>query len=70
MSSPDGPARRSGEVDRSALLAVFDAAFDEMGVDWSEPTISAEALQTLMLEEGVRLEDNILSSGIVAAREE
>lgn len=70
VSSPDGPARRSGEVDRSALLAVFDAAFDEMGVDWSEPTISAEALQTLMLEEGVRLEDNILSSGIVAAREE
>jgi len=57
-------------IDRSALLAVLDAAYTEMGVDLSEPAITAEELQALMLEEGVRPEDNILSSGIIAAREE
>lgn len=66
----------AGEVDDggaqllSALLAVLDAAYAEMGVDLSEPEITAEELQALMLEEGVRPEDNILSSGIIAAREE
>jgi trans-2-enoyl-CoA reductase len=61
---------RTGEADRSALLAALDAAYAEMGVDLSEPAITAEELQALMLEEGVRPEDNILSSGIIAAREE
>lgn len=61
---------RAGEVDRTALLALLDVANAEMRMDLSEPAITAEQLQALMLEEGVRPEDRIFSSGIIAAREE
>ena len=73
-SLTEAPAAASapdiGEVDRSALLAQLDAAYAEMGLDLSGPEMTAEELQALMLEEGVRPEDRIFSSGIIAAREE
>lgn len=64
------PAPGIREVDRSTLLALLDAAYAEMGLDLSGPEMTAEELQAFMLKEGVRPEDRIFSSGIIAAREE
>ena len=42
--------------------------FYQLGI--TEQSVGAENLQTMMLQEGVKPEENILSSGIVAMREE
>lgn len=46
----------------------FDEWFQQIGIT-AQP-MGAERLQTLMLQEGVRPEDNLLSRGIIAMREE
>jgi hypothetical protein len=56
--------------DPKALLPVLDRAFAEMGIDVTGPALTPKEVQDLMLREGVRPEDNILSRGIIAAREE
>ena len=56
--------------DPKALLPLLDKAFAEMGIDVTQPAPTPEEVQQLMLREGVRPEDNILSRGIIEAREE
>lgn len=46
----------------------FDEWFQQIGIT-AQP-MGAERLQTLMLQEGVRPEDNLFSRGIIAMREE
>jgi hypothetical protein len=55
-------------VDRTGWKAWFDAWFHQ--IDITAQPIGAEALQEMMLQEGVRPEDNLLSRGIIAMREE
>jgi hypothetical protein len=56
--------------DPKALLPLLDEAFAQMGIDVTQPALTAEEVQQLMLREGVRPEDNILSRAIIEAREE
>jgi hypothetical protein len=56
--------------DPKALLPLLDKAFAEMGIDVTQPAPTPEEVQQLMLREGVRPEDNILSRAIIEAREE
>ncbi len=63
--------RRLGDVqwvDKASWEAWFDEWFQQMGIT-AQP-IGAEKLQELMLQEGVQPEDNLLSRGIIAMREE
>jgi hypothetical protein len=55
-------------VDREKLKKWLDEWFKQMGID-VQP-IGAEKLQEMMLKEGIRPEDNILSKGIMEMREE
>jgi hypothetical protein len=67
---PAGPLPGRRSSDREELLAVLDRAYAEMGIDVSGPAPTAREVQELMLREGVRPEDNILSRGIIEARDE
>ncbi|MCZ7574991.1 MAG: hypothetical protein M5U01_41100 [Ardenticatenaceae bacterium] len=55
-------------VDRAGWKAWFDEWFQHIGIT-TQP-VGAESLQEMMLQEGVRPEENLLSGGIVAMREE
>ncbi|HIQ06535.1 MAG TPA: hypothetical protein EYH31_12790 [Anaerolineae bacterium] len=55
-------------VDKGSWKAWFDEWFQQLGIT-AQP-IGAEKLQKLMLQEGVRPEDKLLSRGIIAMREE
>jgi hypothetical protein len=55
-------------VDKEKLKEWLDEWFEQMGID-VQP-IGAEQLQEMMLKEGIRPEDNILSKGIIEMREE
>jgi len=55
-------------VDRTGWNEWFAAWFQQTGIT-AQP-IGAEKLQALMLQEGVQPEDNLLSRGIIAMREE
>lgn len=55
-------------VDNDRWLHLVDEWFQQMGI--TAPPIGAEKLQALMLQEGLRPEDNLLSQGIIAMREE
>ena len=56
--------------DPKALLPVLDRAFAEMGIDVSGPAPTPEEVQQLMLQEGVKPEDNLGSRAIIEARDE
>jgi hypothetical protein len=51
-------------------VRAWDKAMAAMGISISEPPISAEALQQLLIAEGVNPEGNEFSRGIVEMREE
>lgn len=55
-------------ADKAGWKDWFDEWFQQMGI-MAQP-MGAERLQTLMLQQGVRPEDNLLSRGIIAMREE
>jgi len=55
-------------VDKASWKAWFDEWFQQMGI--TARPIGAEKLQDLMRQEGVQPEDNLLSRGIIAMREE
>ena len=55
-------------VDKTGWQPWFDEWFQQM--DITAQSVGAEKLQALMLEEGIRPEDNLLSQGIIAMREE
>jgi hypothetical protein len=57
-------------ADSEKTLAALDHAFAQMGIDVTAPGISPEEVQQLMLREGIRPEDRVLSRGIIEAREE
>ena len=57
-------------ADTKALRPIIDKAFTEMGIDITQPAPTPEEVQQLILREGVKPEDNILSRGIIEAREE
>lgn len=67
-----GPERRRAGhvqwVDKEGWQAWFDDWFQQLGI--TAKPIGAVKLQELMLQEGVRPEDNLLSRGIIAMREE
>lgn len=56
--------------DPKELLPLFDEAMAKMGIDVSQPATHPREVQEMMLREGVRPEQNLLSSGIIEAREE
>ena len=56
--------------DPRTLLPLLDEALTKMGIDVTAPAMTPEEVQQLMLREGIRPEDNILSRGIIEAREE
>ena len=56
--------------DTKALLPLLDKVFAEMGIDVMQPALTPKEVQELMLREGVKPEDNILSRAIIEAREE
>jgi hypothetical protein len=56
--------------DPKALLPLLDKAFAEMGIDVTQPALTPEEVQEMMLRDGVRPEDNIGSRAIIEAREE
>jgi hypothetical protein len=56
--------------DPKALLPLLDKAFAQMGIDVTQPALTPEEVQQLMLREGVRPEDNLGSRAIIEAREE
>ena len=55
-------------ADRAGWKEWFDEWFQQVGI--TAKPMGAERLQMLMLQEGVRPEDNLLSRGIIAMREE
>ena len=56
------------EEQQAEALAVWERVKEEMGIR-GEP-IGAEKLQQMMLAEGIKPEENILSRGIIDMREE
>jgi hypothetical protein len=76
--SPDAPPHPPDRLppagpkftDPQTALAALDKAFAQMGIDVTRPALSPEEVQQLMLREGVRPEDFVLSKGIIDAREE
>jgi hypothetical protein len=56
--------------DPETIRRLADEAFPKMGIDITKPALTPREVQELMLREGVRPEDNILSRGIIEAREE
>jgi hypothetical protein len=68
--SPPDPLAGIRFADPKALLPLLDQAFAEMGIDVTQPAPTPEEVQQLMLREGVKPEDNILSRAIIEAREE
>jgi hypothetical protein len=68
--SPRDPLAGIRFTDTKALLPLLDKAYAEMGIDVTQPALTPEEVQQLMLREGVRPEDNILSRAIIVAREE
>ena len=56
--------------DPRALLPLIDAAFVKMSIDITKPAMTPEEVQQFMLQEGVRPENNLISRGIIEAREE
>jgi hypothetical protein len=57
-------------TDPQTALRALDAAFEQMGLDVTQPALTPEEVQELMLREGVRPEERILSRGIIEARDE
>jgi DNA/RNA-binding domain of Phe-tRNA-synthetase-like protein len=51
-------------------VRAWDKAMAEMGVDVSVPPIGAEALQQMLIAEGINPADNEFSRGIIEMREE
>lgn len=70
LTPEEGWAARLVQVRASneKLQPLIDAAFDKMGVS-NEP-VSAEAVQEAMAASGIKPEENLLSRGIIAMREE
>jgi hypothetical protein len=56
--------------DPRTLLPLLDEALTKMGIDVTAPAMKPEEVQALMLREGVRPEDNLISRGVIEAREE
>jgi len=59
---------KTDRVDLKNWKEWFDEWFQQIGIT-NEP-ISAEELQEMARQEGIKPEDNLLSSGIVSMREE
>ena len=57
-------------IDPRTLVSDFDAALEKMGVEIPATAPTAEEVQALMRREGVRPEDNLISRGVIEAREE
>jgi hypothetical protein len=57
-----------GRQEKEALRRIADQTFAEMGIH-CQP-VPAEELQRMMLECGIKPEENLFSRGIIAMREE
>lgn len=74
LASEESPAERGAKLLREARLnqdriaAAWAAAIEEVGI--SDEPISAEELQKMFAECGIRPEDNEFSRGIIEMREE
>ena len=73
-ATPGGPGAKARQLagfwpaDKTGWPKWFDEWFQQIGI--TAQAQGAEKLQALMREEGVRPEDNLLSQGIMAMREE
>lgn len=71
-AAPGGPRAKERPLaglrpaDKTGWQTWFDEWFQQIGIT-AQP-MGAEKLQALMLQEGVRPEDNLLSQGIIAMR--
>ncbi len=69
LNEPD-PLGGASFADSREVLRLFDRASAEMGMELPKDAPTPEDVQELMLREGVQPQDNILSRGIIDAREE
>jgi hypothetical protein len=60
---------REAKASQAAVSAAAAKAFAEMGIP-EQPPVSVEELRRMMIEQGVRPEDNAASREIIAMREE
>ena len=67
LGTPGEPLLES-EEEQAEALAVWERVKEQMGIH-GEP-IGAKKLREMMLARGIKPEDNILSRGIIEAREE
>ncbi len=56
-------------ADKKEIQRLVAEQMESMGIQF-DPTATAQKAQEMMLAEGIRPEDNMLSRGIIAAREE
>jgi hypothetical protein len=63
------PLANRPSVDKGPLRESFAALFRRLDIEDVRP-IGAEKLQELLRQAGIKPEDNLLSSGIIAMREE
>jgi hypothetical protein len=64
------PLARLKFAETKVLLSIVDKAFKEIGIDVTKPAMTPEEVQQLMLQEGIKPEDNIFSRAIIESREE
>ena len=66
---PDTKSLFISEEQMQEFRAIVARQFEEAGIAY-DPTATAEDSQRAFLEAGIRPEENFLSRGIIAAREE
>ena len=69
FSSPKAEALFISEEQIDEFRAIVARQFEEFGIDY-DPTATAEDSRRALLAAGLRPEDNEISRGIIAAREE
>jgi hypothetical protein len=57
-------------ANKERLKAVMDESLRAMGIDPSQPALSADEIRDWMFKEGIKPEDRIASQAIMAMREE
>ena len=69
MAIKDPAARRPKFDDKEELRRLVDANHEALGIEY-DPTITVDQVRKLMVESGIRPEDNEFSTEIIRARYE
>jgi hypothetical protein len=69
MTNIPGASARHLFIDKAAIQKIVAEEHKRRGIP-PDPTATGEKAQAMMRARGIKPEDNILSSGIIAARDE